>query len=671
VNKKSKLPQTLTEKVWHGVLGEPRDPHDPALTHKLSLIAFLAWVGLGVDGLTSSAYGPDESFRALGQYHYLAIFLALATAFTVVTISYTYSRLIEHFPHGGGGYLVATQILGKQAGVVSGCALLVDYVLTIAASIAGGGDALFSLLPFSYHAYKLPVELAAVLFLIVMNLRGLKESVKAIVPVFIVFMVAHTILILGGIFFHAEAIPALVDSTRENLSAGVSQIGKWGLFLIFLRAYSMGGGTYTGIEAVSNGVGALREPRVATGKRAMLYLSTSLAFMAGGLILCYMLFGVRPVEGQTLNAVLVKAFAGNWRIGELPVGIWFVTITLFSESLLLLVAAQTGFIDGPRVMANMALDSWLPKKFASLSDRLTMQNGIRMMGAAALVTLFVTKGSIGLLLIMYSINVFITFSMSQVAMIRFWWTSRREQRSWKRNTVIHAVGFVLCFSILWVMIIEKFLNGAWVTILITALGVGICFSIRNHYRKVAARLKNIEGRIEEVNNANIRKMPHVDEKTVPKPDPSKPTAVILVGGSNRLGIRSVLAALRSFPNTFQNIVFISVGVITSEFFKTGDLDSLKERTEKSLQEYVSVVRKMGYPSAFWYRLGTDIVWEASELCVEVAREFPHATFFAGEIVFRKPHWFDKILHNETSLAIQRHIRFAGLPMVILPLVLEE
>jgi amino acid transporter len=245
VNNKSELPQTLTEKVWHGLLGKPRDPHDPNLSHKLSLIAVLAWVGLGVDGLTSSAYGPDESFRALGQYQYLGIFLALATAFTVLTISYTYSRLIEHFPHGGGGYLVATQILGRPAGVVSGCALVVDYVLTIAASIAGGGDALFSLLPLSYQAYKLPVELGAVLGLIVMNLRGLKESVKMILPIFVVFMLAHTILILGGIFFHIDAIPTLVDSTRENLNAGVAQVGKWGLFLIFLRAYSIGGGFRT------------------------------------------------------------------------------------------------------------------------------------------------------------------------------------------------------------------------------------------------------------------------------------------------------------------------------------------------------------------------------------------------------------------------------------------
>src|ERR1043165_7054614 len=141
------LPRTLASRVRRALLGAPRSLLDPGLHRRISLIAFLAWVGLGADGLSSSAYGPEEAFRQLGSHTYLAVLLAIASALTVFIISYAYSRIIEHFPNGGGGYLVATELLGRHAGVISGCALLVDYVLTITVSIAGGGDAVFSILP--------------------------------------------------------------------------------------------------------------------------------------------------------------------------------------------------------------------------------------------------------------------------------------------------------------------------------------------------------------------------------------------------------------------------------------------------------------------------------------------------------------------------------------------
>ena len=146
---------SLLEKVRQTVVGAPRNIKDPSIFHKLSLVPLLAWIGLGADGLSSSSYGPEEAFRALGQHTYLAVFLALATSLTVFIISYAYSRIIEHFPHGGGGYIVATHTLGAKAGVVSGSALLVDYVLTITVSIAACGDALFSFLPMGLHGYKM------------------------------------------------------------------------------------------------------------------------------------------------------------------------------------------------------------------------------------------------------------------------------------------------------------------------------------------------------------------------------------------------------------------------------------------------------------------------------------------------------------------------------------
>src|SRR5262249_48785072 len=151
------------------IVGSPKDPLAPGVFHRVSVAAFLAWVGLGSDGISSSAYGPEEAFRALGDHFSLAIALFLATTFTIFVIAYAYSRIIEHFPYGGGGYVVATKLLGPRLGVVSGSALLVDYVLTISVSIAAAADATFSLLPAAWHPCKVPVEFALISVFMVLN----------------------------------------------------------------------------------------------------------------------------------------------------------------------------------------------------------------------------------------------------------------------------------------------------------------------------------------------------------------------------------------------------------------------------------------------------------------------------------------------------------------------
>src|SRR5512141_1626442 len=390
--------------------GSPRDVESPSTYHSISLIALLAWVGLGADGLSSSAYGPDEAFRALGQHTYLAIALALATTLTVLVISIAYSQIIKRFPFGGGGYIVATELLGPRWGVVSGSALLVDYVLTISVSIASGADQVFSVLPPRWAPWKVTVEAIVIGILLVMNLRGVKESVTALMPIFLVFLVTHAFLILGGIGSHAFEVPRVAGEVRAGFSHGLGTIGLAGMFALFVRAYSMGAGTYTGIEAVSNGLQIMREPKVHTARKTMTYMGFSLAFTATGILLLYMLFHVAPEAGKTMNASLIERFAEGFP-GPLRHG--YVWVTLASEAALLFVAAQAGFIDGPRVMSNMALDSWLPHRFAQISDRLSMSNGVMLMGGAALVTLFYTHGDITTLVTMYSINVFVTFSLSQ------------------------------------------------------------------------------------------------------------------------------------------------------------------------------------------------------------------------------------------------------------------
>jgi len=282
--------------------GAPLDPLDQRTRHNIALVAFFAWVGLGADGISSSCYGPEEAFRALGEHTHLGLYLALATALTVFIIALAYNQVIELFPTGGGGYRVATRLIGPYAGVTSGAALVLDYVLTIAISIASGVDALFSLLPLAFQEYKLPAEVCLIILLIVLNLRGMKEVIKVLLPIFLGFVITHAFLILYGLGAHAAQLPQLIPATLEETAALSGQLGWAHVAALMLLAYSQGGGTYTGLEAVSNNVNVLAEPRVKTGKITMLYMAMSLAFTAGGIILLYLLWEAKPVEGQTLNA---------------------------------------------------------------------------------------------------------------------------------------------------------------------------------------------------------------------------------------------------------------------------------------------------------------------------------------------------------------------------------
>ncbi len=642
------------------LIGAPRNVRDPNVYHHISLIAFLAWVGLGADGLSSSAYGPEETFRAIGQNHYLALALALAMMTTILVISVAYSQIIKRFPFGGGGYVVATKLLGPRWGVVSGAALLVDYVLTISVSIASGADQIFSVLPASWAPWKLTIEALVIGILLVMNLRGVKESVTALMPIFLVFLLCHAFLITGGIATHAFEVPRVAGEVRSGFSQGLATIGLAGMFAIFVRAYSMGAGTYTGIEAVSNGLQIMREPKVHTARRTMTYMGVSLAFTATGILLLYMLFHVAPEEGKTMNATLIARFARGFP-GPLRLG--YVWVTLASEAALLFVAAQAGFIDGPRVMSNMAIDSWLPHRFAQLSDRLTMQDGVLLIGLASFATLFYTHGDIGALVTMYAINVFVTFSLSQASMLRYWF-GRRGESGFKRGVTIHGGAFALCFAILVGNVYQKFEQGAWVTVAVTTVVIGLCLVVRRHYRKVQANLK----RLNEVMNG----LPSRPAAAATRVDPRQPTAVLLVGSYSGLGIHQLLTIQRLFPGYYRSFVFLSVGVIDSAAMKgVEEVDLVRRNTEESLQRYVDLAARLGLAAEYRLAIGTEAVAEAEKLCVAVAKEFPRAIFFAGKLVFERERWFQRLLHNETAYQLQRRLQFAGLNAMVLPVRVME
>jgi hypothetical protein len=634
---------------------------DPRVFHHLSLIAFLAWVGLGADGLSSSAYGPEEAYKALGEHMYLAVFLCLMMAATVFTISFAYSLVIEHFPGGGGGYLVATKLLGPRLGVVSGCALIVDYVLTITVSVATGCDAIFSFLPAAWGSHKLVTEVCVLALLVLLNLRGVKESVTVLLPIFLVFVVMHAVLIAYGLLAQFSGLPQVIHGAVDEAKKTSSLVGFVPMVFILLRAYSLGGGTYTGIEAVSNGVQILREPRVKNAKKTMLYMALSLAFTAGGILFCYLLIRARVVPGKTLNAVLAERLFGPWTLGSIPVGSYLVIVTLVSEGALLFVAAQTGFIDGPRILANMAVDSWVPHRFAQLSDRLVTKNGIFLMGAGATSVLLYTRGKSDLLILMYSINVFLTFTLTELGMSRYWIGARRDQPRWRRNLAIHGTGLTMCLSILLVSIFEKFTEGGWLTVLVTSGFVALAFAIRRHYRNVGEQLQRLDDTL-----LNIPVRPHLEP--IGPPDPRQPVAVLLVNGFSGLGVHTLLSIQKLFPGQFKDYLFVSVGVIDSAAFKGSDeVEALRGHTNEDLSKYVAFTRRLGFRADYRSAIGTEVVEKVLELAQGIREEFPRSVFFLGALVFEKDNLYHRILHNETALGIQKRLQFAGLETVVLPI----
>ncbi len=642
------------------LIGKAKDPSDRRVFHNLSLIAFFAWVGLGADGLSSSCYGPEETYLALKGHTYLSLIVAALSAMTVLIISTSYSQIIQLFPNGGGGYLVASKLLNPTVGMISGCALLIDYVLTIAISVASGADAVFSFLPIEWQQYKILCALAGVTLLMLLNLRGVKESVIPLTPIFMVFVLTHFGAIVYALVTHIGDFPNLATDTVRDISAAQNELGWMGVLFIILKAYSLGAGTYTGIEAVSNGLPLLREPKVETGRRTMQYMAYSLAFTVAGLMIAYLLYGVQKVPGKTLNASLFQNMTANW---EQPWGSILVLITLASEAALLFVAAQAGFLDGPRVLSNMALDRWMPQRFATLSDRLVTQNGVLLMGLTALVTVFATQGSVHLLVVLYSINVFITFCLSQAGMVRHWWEVRQEDAKWIKKLSINGLGLALTSFILLTVIILKFHDGGWVTLLMTGGLATLAINIKRHYRNTLKMLKRLNALVE---TAEVQ-LPESEGGST-QFDPNAKTAAVLVNGFNGLGLHTLYGILHHFGKDYKNFIFLQAGVIDAGNFKgVQEIERLKETVHKDLQRYITLMNKNGYYAESVSHFGIDVVEEIENLALSVQQKFPGVVFFGGQLVFPKDTWMTRYLHNYTVFALQQRFYQHGIPIVILPI----
>jgi hypothetical protein len=348
-----------------------------------------------------------------------------------------------------------------------------------------------------------------------------------------------------------------------------------------------------------------------------------------------------------------------------------VTIALVSEAILLFVAAQAGFIDAPRVLGYMAVDRWFPQQFGLLSERFVIRNGILLISAAAVVLLILTGGSVRLMVVLYSINVFVTFSLSQLGMVRHWWQKRAEVERWKKKIAVNGIGLLLTVTLLVSVVLVKFSEGGWVTILVTGSLVAIAVMIRRFYSRTQGQLRHLDTLVQVVEGSR-QEGPREGGAGLrtPRYDPKAVTAVILVNGFNGMGLHTLFSVVRLYGKEVRNFIFVQTGIVDADAFKGRDeLERLKAHVEKSLAQYVSYVHSQGFWAEGRPLLGTDAVDEICAAATRIYDECPNSIFFGGLIVFPEPTSLSRLLFNYVTLAVQRRLHQQDIPYIIMPVPL--
>lgn len=641
-----------------------KDPLSLETWRTAALVAVLAWAGVGADSLSSANYGPEEAYKALHQsgHEPLVIWLALITALTVVIISLAYVQIIRLFPNGGGGYKAATRLVHPLAGLLSGSALVVDYSLTIAISVAAASDAMFNLVPPDWLQYK-PFALAGGMgILLFLNLRGVRESVMVLAPIVFGFLIIHVMLIGMGLAAKSDVLVESVVRAEHHVGTVVHDQGLWALIAVIATAYAAGAGTYTGIEALSENAHNLKAPRAQTGARAMALIAVSLAVLAGGIMLLYTVWLPEMVEGKTLNAVvfdatLLKLFPDQELIRQVILG-----IAMVFAATLLLVAASSGFLGGPAVLAWMAIDKWAPHSFAHLSNKLVAQNGVLTMGVAASLLLLFTGGQVHSLVVLYSINVFLTFSLSITGLVRYNLTNRsnRPPVKWTIDTAISMIALLVAGSILITLFLAKFSQGAWVA-LVVALMIAACgYWVRDHYRRFDKSMENtFEDLLIRDPDAAI---------DIPKPAVMKRPVGIVTGPHGAAGLHALMHAQRLFRGQFDSVLIISAGEVDAEAYGGHEaLERLKTQVGERAGKIVAWCRDHGMPAKVYSGFSTDAVVTLEELCLKAREAYPNVIFVATRAM-TKPHgWASTLLHGGTALNLQRRLHAHDAPLIVLPM----
>ncbi len=606
------------------------------------------------DALSSVSYAPDEilltlSLAGVAAYSY-SWKIGILVAIVMLVVVASYRQNVHAYPSGGGDYEVATVNLGPNAGLTVASALMVDYILTVAVSISSGVANAKSALPF-LNGHETLIAASAALILMALNLRGVRESGTLFAVPTYCFMVGILAMVGYGLF--------RIFVLGENLQAHSAQYGiapdpKYASFTgvvmvaLLARAFSSGCAALTGVEAISNGVPAFKKPKSKNAATTLLLLGSIAVTMLLGVIALANLTGVKlidsPYSHYTLNGQPVDVIEET-AIGQLAatvfsnfaVGFYFV---VFSTMIILFLAANTAFNGFPVLGSILAKDGYLPRQLHTRGDRLAYSNGIVVLTALAIVLIVAFKADVTSLIQLYVVGVFVSFTVSQTGMLRHWTrllkteTNPAARGRMMRSRVINGIGLTMTGTVLIIVLISKFLQGAYIAIIAMAVIFVLMKGIQRHYRRVAADTALEEGQDRML--------------------PSRVRAIVLVSKLHKPTLRALAFAKASRPSTLEAL---TVAVDPDE------TDQLVETWEEAgipvpLKVVASPYREVTNPILEYVR--------------NIRSESPRdvVTVYIPEYVVG--HWWEQILHNQSALRIKGRLLFTpGVMVTSVPYLLKS
>ncbi|OQO93989.1 APC family permease [Saccharomonospora piscinae] len=592
------------------------------------------------DPMSSVAYAPEEillMLSAAGASAYVfSPWVGLLVALVMVTVIASYRQTVRVYTAGGGAYTVATVNHGTRVGLAAGAALLVDYVLTVAVSIASAAANIGSIVPFVAN-HRVEFAVAAIVVLAAVNLRGVRESGTLFaIPVYLFVLGILGMIVWGAIRTFGFGDELRAESAGLELAADPDQLAGLGFAFLLLRAFSSGSAALTGVEAIANGVPAFRKPRGRNAATTLLLMGALAVPMFLGLLYLADAAGVVMAEdpaSQLVNApegyeqkTLVAQLAGA--VFEPGSGaVWYV---IFVTGLVLVLAANTAFNGFPVLGSILAQDRFLPRQLHTRGDRLAYSNGILVLAGLAIVLVLVFDAQVTALIQLYIVGVFVGFVLSQSGMIRHW---RRELRHetdpatrarMRRAQAVNVVGLAMTSCVLAVILVTKFLAGAWISIVAMAGFYFLMRAIRAHYERVATELSETS-----------------DEVTLP----ARNHAVVLVSQLHKPALRALAYAKATRPDMLEAV--------------TVNVDDAETRALQRAWEK----RRISIPLKVVESPYREITKPVLDYIRRVRGNQPRdvVTVFIPEYVVG--HWWEQLLHNQSALRLKTRLRFQSRVMV--------
>jgi amino acid transporter len=584
---------------------------------------------LGLDALSSAAYGPEAALSLLiplgaAGLGYIGPITALIIALLFI-VYISYRQTIAAYPHGGGSYTVAKENLGTTAGLLAAAALMLDYVLTVAVGISAGVEALMSAVPAIQPAHRLWLCLAILVLITIVNLRGVRESGLAFaLPTYLFIGSLVSVLAIGTAkALLAGGVPEPVE-TPPPLHEGVEVAGLW----ILMRSFASGCTAMTGVEAVSNGVTAFREPCVVFARRTLTTIIVLLAVLLAGIAyLCHAyhigaLDSDNPGYDSTLSQI-TSAVIGRG---------WFYYLTIGSVFAVLALSANTGFADFPRLCRVIAQDGFLPNSFAHRGRRLVYSRGILVLATLSGGLLIIFKGKTENLIPLFAIGAFLAFTMSQAGMVAHWRTSGGAHA--RTSMIINGAGAVCTGVTLVVVLVSKFAEGAWIMMLLIPTLLVLFVSVRAHYRTVAREVSTTE--------------------TLDATGLVPPMVLLPIRGWSAITRKALRFALKISPEVY------ALHVADDEKTMTDLEDSWEARVQEPARAAGLPPPKLIVEYSPYRKLFAPLKQVVSDL--QRAHPDRDLAVIVPELVSTR--WYHYLLHNQTASVIKAYLLFSGFRRVV-------